>query len=127
MKAWLMAVGGIVVLVVAGLGIWKRASNGRDDGRYRTTKVERGEIAQTVRATGVVHPIRLVQVGTQVNGPISKLYVDYNDRVKEGATWWPRSIRRSTRRGLPRTRPTWPRRMPRSSRRRPDWSRRGAN
>ena len=39
---------------------------------------------QTVRATGVVQPIRLVQVGTQVNGPVRKLYVDYNDRVKEG-------------------------------------------
>jgi HlyD family secretion protein len=47
-------------------------------------RVERGDLTQTVRASGVVQPIRLVLVGTQVNGPIRNLYVDFNDRVKAG-------------------------------------------
>ncbi|MBI5116403.1 efflux RND transporter periplasmic adaptor subunit [Candidatus Poribacteria bacterium] len=52
--------------------------------RFRTAKLERGEIVQVVKATGVIQPIKLVQVGTQVNGPVKKLYVDFNDRVKSG-------------------------------------------
>ena len=32
-------------------------------------------------ATGTVTPVKLVQVGTQVNGPVQKLYVDFNDHV----------------------------------------------
>lgn len=51
---------------------------------FRLVRVERGDLVQTVRASGVVQPLRLVLVGTQVNGPIKKLYVDYNDRVKAG-------------------------------------------
>ncbi len=54
--------------------------------RFRTMPIERGEVVQTVKATGVIQPIKLVQVGTQVNGPIKKLYVDFNDRVKAGQT-----------------------------------------
>jgi HlyD family secretion protein len=58
-------------------------SNGANQ-RFRTAKLERGEIVQSVKATGIIQPIRLVQVGTQVNGPVKKLYVDFNDRVKSG-------------------------------------------
>lgn len=51
---------------------------------FRLVRIERGDLVQTVRASGIVQPIRLVLVGTQVNGPIQKLYVDYNDHVKAG-------------------------------------------
>lgn len=51
---------------------------------YRIVQIERGDLVQTVRATGIVRPVKLVQVGTQVNGPVRKLYVDFNDRVTEG-------------------------------------------
>ena len=51
---------------------------------WRTRTVERGELKQEVRATGTVQPIKNISVGTQVNGRILKLYVDYNDEVKQG-------------------------------------------
>lgn len=51
---------------------------------YKLGKVEKGDIIQTVSATGVIQPITLVQVGTQVSGPVKKLYADYNSRVKLG-------------------------------------------
>lgn len=52
--------------------------------RWRTRTVTRGTIVQEVRATGTVQPIKTVEVGTQVTGPILKLYVDYNASVTNG-------------------------------------------
>jgi len=49
-----------------------------------TEVVSIGNIQTTVTATGTVEPISQVQVGTQVSGTISKLYVDYNTKVKKG-------------------------------------------
>jgi HlyD family secretion protein len=63
---------------------WLRSE---DNGlQYKTAAVAKGEVVQTVQATGTVQPIRQVEVGTQVNGPITKLYVDFNSEVKEGQT-----------------------------------------
>jgi len=49
-----------------------------------TTKAEKGSLSVAVTATGTVEPITLVEVGTQVSGVISKIYVDYNSEVKAG-------------------------------------------
>ena len=49
-----------------------------------TARVSLIAIDNTVTATGTVEPVTEVEVGTQVSGIISKLYVDYNDEVKEG-------------------------------------------
>lgn len=49
-----------------------------------TAKVSQGDISTSVTATGTVEPITLVEVGTQVSGVISKIYVDYNSVVKKG-------------------------------------------
>ena len=49
-----------------------------------TNKVEKGDLTTTVTATGTVEPITLVEIGTQVSGVISKIYVDYNSVVKAG-------------------------------------------
>jgi HlyD family secretion protein len=74
----------LIVALIAGVWMWKRAHADGKGPNYRTAKVERGDLIQVVRATGVVQPIKLVEVGTQVNGPVQKLYVDFNDQVKQG-------------------------------------------
>lgn len=51
---------------------------------YRSTVASRGSIVQTVTATGPLSAVATVEVGSQVSGIISKLYVDFNDAVKEG-------------------------------------------
>ena len=51
---------------------------------YFTAKVERGEIRQVIDATGTINPVTSVQVGSQVSGMISKLYVDFNSKVTKG-------------------------------------------
>ena len=49
-----------------------------------TTTVCRGDVANIVTATGTVEPITQVEVGTQVSGIISHIYVDYNSEVTTG-------------------------------------------
>ena len=51
---------------------------------YRLGKVERGDVRQTVSATGTLGAVRTVEVGTQVSGQISALFVDFNSKVKKG-------------------------------------------
>lgn len=51
---------------------------------YTESEVTRGDITISVTATGTIEPVTSVQVGTQVSGIVSKLYVDYNSVVKAG-------------------------------------------
>jgi HlyD family secretion protein len=52
--------------------------------RYRTARVEQGEINSIVTATGTINPVTTVLVGSQVSGTIKSLYADFNSQVKEG-------------------------------------------
>lgn len=49
-----------------------------------TAKVERGEVAQIVSASGAVRALTTVEVGSQVSGQIIALNADYNSEVKAG-------------------------------------------
>jgi HlyD family secretion protein len=77
------------VTLAAGLvggGIWyakQRAANDPEQ-RYKLATIEKGEVTQTVSANGTLNPVVLVSVGTQVSGTVRKLYVDFNDKVKQG-------------------------------------------
>ena len=51
---------------------------------YATATVSKGEIAESVTATGTIEPVTEVEVGTQVSGIIDKIYVDYNSVVTKG-------------------------------------------
>ena len=51
---------------------------------YSTATVEKQDITTSVTATGTIEPVTSVDVGTQVSGIVSKLYVDYNSVVKAG-------------------------------------------
>ncbi len=54
--------------------------------KFRTAKVERGEVVEGVAASGTIQPILLVQVGTQVSGVVEKLFKDFNSPVRAGET-----------------------------------------
>lgn len=51
---------------------------------YTTEEVRRMDITTSVTATGTIEPVTKVEVGTQVSGIVSHLYVDYNSTVKAG-------------------------------------------
>lgn len=49
-----------------------------------TVAAERGNLTETVTATGTLESVTQVDVGTQVTGIIDKLYADFNSVVKKG-------------------------------------------
>jgi HlyD family secretion protein len=55
-----------------------------DGPSYRTEQVSKGDIQQSVTATGTVNAVTTVLVGTQVSGTIKSLYADFNSRVTKG-------------------------------------------
>lgn len=51
---------------------------------FVTMEITRGDISQTVTATGEIMPVNTVSVGSQVSGTIEEIFVDYNSTVKKG-------------------------------------------
>ncbi|MGA7160375.1 MAG: efflux RND transporter periplasmic adaptor subunit [Bacteroidota bacterium] len=72
------------VAVIGAGGFFYFSSGSSPDTMYRTEKVTRGDIQVVVTATGTLSADTTVEVGTQVSGTISKLYVDWNTKVKKG-------------------------------------------
>ena len=51
---------------------------------FQTTEITTADISTSITATGTIEAVTTVEVGTQVSGIVSKLYVDYNSVVKKG-------------------------------------------
>ncbi len=52
--------------------------------KYTTAPVKIRTITQIVEATGTIEPVNTVDIGSQVSGLISDIYVDYNSEVEKG-------------------------------------------
>ena len=75
----------LVVLVVgAGLGIYRLVFYKPPGPKWVTAKVTRGPVAQIVSATGTLNPVVLSPVGAQVSGIVWKIHADFNSPVKKG-------------------------------------------
>ena len=79
----------IIVVLIVGVGSTALAYNYF----FRTTEfvptvstvtLTRGDVVDTVGATGALEAVTTVQVGSQVSGIIEALYVDYNSIVRQG-------------------------------------------
>lgn len=74
--------GGLLAIVVlAGIYFWRSESG---TPQYMTARIERGNLRNTVTATGTLQAVTTVQVGSQASGVISALYADFNSQVKKG-------------------------------------------
>lgn len=73
---------GVIVLIVVGLVAATRGSSKIDPSRL--AKVERGDLARSVVATGKIEPITKVEVKSKASGIVQKLLVDYGEPVKKG-------------------------------------------
>jgi HlyD family secretion protein len=71
-----------VLSVAGGAAIWRLRAHDDQGPSYTTEKVQRGDLTQTVTATGTLNPVVNVTVGSQVSGRICKLNVDFNSMVK---------------------------------------------
>ena len=72
-----------VVAAVALGGFWYWG-DGASAAEYMTGRVERGNLRNTVTATGTLQAVTTVQVGSQASGTISALYADFNSTVRKG-------------------------------------------
>jgi HlyD family secretion protein len=81
-KKWLWLTLG--ALLVFGGGLFWLTNNSNDEIKYRTAKVDRGDIQVVISATGTLNAVTTVQVGSQVSGTIAKLYADFNTKVSQG-------------------------------------------
>lgn len=77
---WLL----ILVTAVAAFYFYSKSKEPRPEELYRFQHLVRGDVTQTISANGTLNPVTLVNVGTQVSGRVSKLYVDFNDEVEKG-------------------------------------------
>src|SRR5437868_840430 len=69
----------IVSAVMAGSLHGEKAGQG-----FTTVPVVRGSVSTVTKATGVVNPVLMVEVGSQLSGQIAEVLVDFNERVKAG-------------------------------------------
>jgi HlyD family secretion protein len=77
------SIAAVLVLVIAG-GLIAATTGGTKIDPSKLAKVERGDLAKSVVATGKIEPITKVEVKSKASGIVKKLYVDYGDKVTKG-------------------------------------------
>jgi HlyD family secretion protein len=75
---------GIAVALAAIAAALLFARRGSSEPKFRTAKIDKGDVVATVTATGTLSAVTTVQVGSQVSGIIAKLHADFNAIVKKG-------------------------------------------
>jgi HlyD family secretion protein len=76
----------LLVLIGGGYGVYAALRPSHDIDPSKLAGVERGDLARVVVATGKIQPLSKVEVKSKASGMVKKLYVDYDDKVKEGQT-----------------------------------------
>ncbi len=76
-------IGLVLVLLIAG-GLIAATRSGTKIDPSKLQKVEKGDLAKSVVATGKVTPITKVEVKSKASGIVKKLLVDAGDKVRKG-------------------------------------------
>ena len=74
---------GIAIAALLGIAAYFLLKDKNDETGFRTEKAIKGDIVETVTATGTVNAVTTVLVGTQVSGTIKHIYADFNSPVKK--------------------------------------------
>jgi HlyD family secretion protein len=80
-KKLLLGGGFMAAVVFAGFYFWGSESS---TPQYMTARIDKGNLRNTVTATGALQAVTTVQVGSQSSGTIAALYADFNSTVKKG-------------------------------------------
>jgi HlyD family secretion protein len=75
----------LIIVIVLGVAVAARGNTTKFE-PSQLAKVERGDIARSVVATGKVQPITKVEVKSKASGIVTDLKVDINDHVHTGQT-----------------------------------------
>jgi len=80
-KKVIIGIAAVLVIAVVAFFIFRKKDNGLN---FKTEKISRDEIVETVTSSGTVNAVTTVLVGTQVSGTIKNIYADFNSPVKRG-------------------------------------------
>jgi HlyD family secretion protein len=83
-RVWLSLgiVFGLLVIVLLILSVAMRSDHRIDPSKL--AKVEKGDIARSVVATGKIEPLAKVEVKSKASGLVKQIFVDYGDTVRPG-------------------------------------------
>ncbi len=83
-RRWIYVVVGLVLVAIVTISVIAATRGGSKIDPSKLAKVERGDLAKSVVATGKVTPITKVEIKSKASGIVTRLYVDAGDRVKKG-------------------------------------------
>jgi HlyD family secretion protein len=83
-RFWIWLGSGVVLLILVVGVMAARLVKGTQIDPNRISKVQLGDVARSVVATGKIQPITKVEVKSKASGIVEKLYVDINNRVRKG-------------------------------------------
>jgi HlyD family secretion protein len=75
---------GLIILIAVSFSMFFIFNKTEKIPKYKTEEITKGDITETVTASGIVNPVISISVGTQVSGTLKELYVDFNSPVKKG-------------------------------------------
>jgi HlyD family secretion protein len=73
-----------LILAIGAAAFLLLGSRTKGEPKYRTAVVDRGDVTQTVAATGTLSAVITVKVGSVVSGNVAVLHADFNKQVKKG-------------------------------------------
>lgn len=82
-RLWIIVGTVVIVLVAAGVLIAAKSGGTKID-PSKLAKVDKGDLAKSVVATGKIEPITKVEIKSKASGIVKKLYVEAGDKVKAG-------------------------------------------
>lgn len=75
----------IVIIAIALItAAWYFFKPEPEQNQFITAEVTRGDLENSVLATGILEATKMVSVGSQVSGQVKKMYVQLGDQVKQG-------------------------------------------
>src|SRR4051812_5796861 len=81
----------LLVVLAGGVGAWRWRGGSDHRILFNTAVLKHGDVVATIRATGTIEPVEVVDVGAQVAGLVSSFgkdkngeMIDYGSMVEEG-------------------------------------------
>ena len=84
-KKILIGIAGAAVVAIGASALMFGGGSSAAAGKYtyETVAVDKGDVSRVISASGAVQPREKVEVGSEVSGKITAIYVDFNDAVKK--------------------------------------------
>ncbi len=81
---WMLVAGIVLAAALLLLGVRALFFGSDEEVQYATTTLTQRDLAIAVSATGNLQPTRQVEVGSEVSGIVTQVYIDNNDSVRKG-------------------------------------------